>query len=54
MDGMHRQNTDGSWSPAEPIGPQGVVAKVEFWLRRHGFKRLANALGSWDERGLGK
>lgn len=51
---MHQQNEDGSWSEAKPIGPQGIVAKLEFWLRNRGFKRISNALGAWDERKLGK
>lgn len=49
-----QQNEDGSWSPATPIGPQGVVAKVEFWLRSKGFVTVPNLLGKWDERNLGK
>jgi len=49
------QLVDGRWEPSEPIPPQGVVAKVEAWLRHHRFfPRLANALAAFDERGLGK
>lgn len=32
----YRQNDDGSWSPAEPIGwleEHGPVARFVFWLR---------------------
>lgn len=49
-----QQNRDGSWSEAEPIGPQGWVAKLEFWLRGNGFTRIPNMLGRLDERKLGK
>lgn len=48
------RDSDGNWVPAEPLGPQGWVAKVEFWLRARGFKRISNLLGRWDERNLGK
>lgn len=49
------QDGDGNWVPAEPLGPQGIVAKVEFWLRAHNrLPWLANLLGRWDERNLGK
>jgi hypothetical protein len=51
---VYRQNDDGSWSPAQPIPARGIVARLEFWLRRRGFRRLANVLGAWDERGLGR
>lgn len=48
------QNPDGSWSPAEPIGPQGWKARLEFWLRaRKRMPRLVAFLTRWDERGLG-
>lgn len=51
---IEQQNPDGSWSPAQPIGPQGVVARIEFALRARGFKRISNLLGKFDERGLGR
>lgn len=36
------------------LGPQGIVAKVEFWLRaRKRLPRLVRLLGWLDERGLG-
>lgn len=47
------QLPDGRWAEATPMGPQGPGAKVEFWLRAKGFKRLAAALARFDERGLG-
>lgn len=47
-----RQNADGTWSEAVPLGPQGWVAKLEFWLRAKGCRRVAALLGRWDERGL--
>lgn len=51
------QQPDGSWEPAEPIGWQGFSGKIEGWLRDHpgipGAVRVANALGRWEERGLG-
>jgi hypothetical protein len=43
----------GEWKPAEPMGPIGAVAKLEFWLRARGCKRLAGLLGRVDEIGLG-
>ena len=47
------QRPDGSWGPVEPIGPQGIVAKVEFWLRaRNRLPRLVRLLAWFDERGL--
>lgn len=49
-----QQNPDGSWSDATPLGPQGPVAKVEFWLRHRGATGLANLLARWDERKLGR
>lgn len=49
-----RQNDDGSWSDAKPLGPQGWFAKLEFKLRDLGFTRIANAMGRWDERKLDK
>jgi hypothetical protein len=51
---VSQQNPDGSWSEAEPLGPQGKIAKLEFWLRGNGFTRIPNALARWDERKLGK
>jgi hypothetical protein len=50
----YQQNPDGSWTPATPIPLQGWKAKLEQRLRRRGFRRLANLLGAWDERGLGR
>jgi hypothetical protein len=48
------QLKDGRWVEAEPLGPQGVVARVEFWLRaRNRLPRVVRALARWDERGLG-
>lgn len=47
------QRPDGSWGPVEPLGPQGVVAKVEFWLRARRVPVLPRLLAWWDERGLG-
>jgi hypothetical protein len=49
---ISKQNPDGTWTPAEPMGPQGPIAKVEFWLRARGWTRLAAWLGLIDERGL--
>jgi hypothetical protein len=47
------QLPDGRWVPATPIGPQGVVAKVEFWLREHHrLPRLVRLLAWVDELGL--
>lgn len=48
-----QQNEDGSWSEATPVPAQGAVAKVEFYLRSKGFKKIPNLLAKWDERGLG-
>jgi hypothetical protein len=49
-----QRNPDGPWTPAVPISPRGLVAKVEFWLRDHGrLPRLADHLARWDERKLG-
>lgn len=53
MNHVHRQNQDGSWSPAEPLGMQGWKGKLEERLRGWGLKRLPNLLARWDERGLG-
>jgi hypothetical protein len=49
---MYQQMPDGSWVPAEPLGPYGPIAKLEFWLRARGRRRLANLLGRLDEIGL--
>lgn len=50
-----QQNPDGSWGPATPLGPQGIVAKIEFWLRRHNkLPRVVDALARFDERKLGR
>lgn len=51
--GVQKHNQDGSWSDAEALGPQGTVAKLEFWLRAKGLKRIPNAMARWDERKLG-
>lgn len=40
------------WIPATPLGPQGRVARMEFWLRQRGWWRLSRLLARWDERGL--
>ena len=50
---IHRQNDDGTWSPARPI-PATRVLRAERWMRRRGWRRLADALARWDERGLGR
>lgn len=47
------QNEDGNWKEAQPIGPQGFLAKVEFALRARGFKTIPDAIARWDERKLG-
>jgi hypothetical protein len=49
---VSRQLADGSWVEATPLPPQGPVAKVEFWLRDRGFRRLSRFLGRIDELGL--
>jgi hypothetical protein len=46
------QDEDGNWVEAVPLGPQGPVAKLEFWLRDRGWTRLSHILGRFDERGL--
>lgn len=48
------QDDDGNWVPAEPLPPQGVVAKMEFWMRKRGWKHIPSLLAAWDERRLGK
>jgi hypothetical protein len=48
-----QQNPDGSWSEAKPV-PYTRMLRVELWLRRRGFKSLADKLARWDERGLGR
>ncbi len=50
----YRWDTERGWVPAEPMGPQGPVARLEFWLRARGWRRLSAALGRLDERGLGR
>ena len=51
---MYRQNRDGTWSyVSQPIRPTRIL-RVERWLRRRGWHRLAHALARWDERGLGR
>lgn len=46
---VYGQRPDGSWAPAEPLGPQGRIARLEFWLRDRGHHRLARILGEIDE-----
>lgn len=47
------QRPDGSRGPVEPLGPQGTVAKIEFWLRdRSRLPHLVRLLAWIDERGL--
>lgn len=46
------QRPDGTWAEVEPLGPQGIVAKIEFWLRARGVPVLPRLLAWWDERGL--
>lgn len=43
----------GEWRVAKSIPNTGWKAKTEQWLRKKGFKRLANLMAAWDERGLG-
>lgn len=50
---IERQNADGSWSPAKPIGYRGWKAKLEQLFYKLRMKRLADLMGRWDERGLG-
>jgi hypothetical protein len=52
MPNLMQNPQTGQWEPAVPIGPKGPVAKVEFWLRARGWRRLASVLGRFDERGL--
>jgi hypothetical protein len=47
----YQRNTDGSWTPAEPIPPRGRIARLEHWMRSHGHRRIALILGRLDERG---
>lgn len=44
-----QQNPDGTWSVAQPLGPQGRLARLELWLRARGHRRLAVLLGRIDE-----
>lgn len=53
-DEVQRQNSDGSWSKAEPLGMQGWKANLEMSFYRWGFPRLGRFMGRWDERKLGK
>ena len=48
------QNPDGTWSGATPLPMQGPVARIEQWVRRRGWHRLANRLAAFDERNLGR
>lgn len=50
---VHQQNSNGIWTPADPIPPTRSL-RVENWLRRHGMRCLASGLARWDERGLGR
>lgn len=50
---IQQQNADGTWGPAQPV-PATRILRVERWLRRRGWRRIANALARWDERGLGR
>jgi hypothetical protein len=49
----YTKNNDGSWSEAKPVGPQGPIARAEWWMRDHGHHRIALWLGRLDELGLG-
>lgn len=44
----------GEYRESKAIPPAGWKARLEFWLRSKGFKRLADVMGDWDERGLGR
>lgn len=47
------QQPDGTWHPAAPLRPRGLLARTEMWLRRHGrASLLASLLGRLDERGI--
>lgn len=48
------QLPDGTWGESTPGGLIGPVARLEFWLRNRGWKRLPDLLGRFDERGLGQ
>ena len=50
--GVMGQRPDGTWEPVKPLGPQGIVATAEFWLRAHGVPLIPRLLAWWDERGL--
>jgi hypothetical protein len=52
-DDVQRQNSDGSWSPDEPIPMQGWKARLEVWCQRRGYRRFAKFFAWLDERGLG-
>lgn len=52
--GTFKQNEDGTWSEAEPLPFYGWKAKLEQRFRKRGWKKPANFLARWDERGLGK
>lgn len=49
-----RQDDDGNWVEAEPEKVHDGLAKVEFWLRKRGFRSIPSLLAAWDERKLGK
>jgi len=51
---VYTQDDDGNWKEAKPEKPQGGLARVEFWLRKRGFKSIPSLLAAWDERKLGK
>lgn len=44
----------GEYRPSKPIPYAGWKARLEQWFRSKGFKKLANFMGDWDERGLGR
>ena len=54
MSYTQKQNDDGSWSDAEPIGMQGWKAKLELLFWRMHMKRAASFMARWDEKDLGK
>lgn len=49
----YTQNPDGSWTEATALKGTRWY-RVEAWLHVHGFRRLAAAMGRWDERKLGR
>lgn len=54
MGDVSKQNSDGSWSDAEPLPYLGWKAKCEQFFLGIGFVRLSRLFGRLDERGLGK